>query len=45
MEMTHPDILKTERFGTLEPETEFDYDEYCAVREDEYRDMEEYYEG
>ena len=41
MEMTHPDILKMERFGTLEPEEEFNTDEYYAFLEDEYRDMEE----
>ncbi|MGN1092138.1 MAG: hypothetical protein ACI4RS_00635 [Monoglobaceae bacterium] len=36
MDMTHPDILKMERDGTLKPENDFDYDEYYAVREDEY---------
>ncbi len=41
MEMTHPDILQMERFGTLEPEEEFNADEYYAFLEDEYRDMEE----
>ena len=42
MDMTHPDILRIERFGELEPERYEDggYDEYLAAQQDEYRDRE-----
>lgn len=41
MDMTHPDILRMERFGELEPERyEGGYDEYLAAQQDEYRDRE-----